>query len=136
MNKKVFLLILSFSLMVFGQANASTNWEKAVGDSVYEHPDQLASFKGGMEAMISYLKSNVHYPEAAFKKGIQGKVLVEFIVRKDGSLTDVKLFKSVHPELDKEALRVVKSMPKWIPGKDKGKYVNVHYVLHIQFKLE
>lgn len=135
MNKKVFFLILTISVFMFGRANASTNGTNAVNDSIYEHPDQLATYKGGTQAMMTFVMKNVHYPKTAIKQGIQGRVLVEFVVRKDGSITDVKVHKSVHPDLDKEAVRVVKSMPKWNPGKDKGKYVNVHYVMPIEFRL-
>jgi protein TonB len=138
MNKKVLFLILSFTLLMFGNANAMVSEVTVSNDSIYIYtqPDQMASFPGGTQALFSFLNTNLCYPKAAYAKRIQGKVLVEFVVRKDGSITDVKPVKSVHPELDKEAVRVVKSMPKWIPGKDKGKNVNVHFVLPITFRLK
>ena len=81
------------------------------------------------------LMKNIKYPEQAMKEGIQGRVAVRFIVEKDGSISDVKPILSVHPLLNKEAVRVVKSMPKWTPGKQNGKPVRVRFNLPIMFKL-
>ena len=78
---------------------------------------------------------NMKYPKQAMKEGIQGRVAVRFIVEKDGSISDVKPILSVHPLLNKEAVRVVKSMPKWTPGKQNGKPVRVRFNLPIMFKL-
>ena len=85
--------------------------------------------------MMKYIMENMKYPEQAMKEGIQGRVAVRFIVEKDGSISDVKPILSVHPLLNKEAVRVVKSMPKWSPGKHNGKPVRVRFNLPVMFKL-
>ncbi|MGI6222773.1 MAG: energy transducer TonB [Prevotella sp.] len=136
MNKKVLFLIISLAMLVFGQANASTLTTTATNDSVYDNPEVLPQFKGGQDGMMSFLYEHLQYPKEAKKKGIQGKVYVQFIVRKDGSVTDVAPFKSVHPLLDAEAVRVVKQMPKWIPGKSHGKNVDTSFVLPIEFRVK
>ena len=94
----------------------------------------MPSFPGGKEAMHKYLMENIHWPET--EECAQGRVVVGFIVERDGSLSDIKLVRSVTPGFDKEALRIVKSMPKWIPGTQNGKVVRVRRYLPINFKLE
>ena len=85
---------------------------------------------------MSYLSENIKYPVEAQINGIQGRVVVSFVVEKDGSLSDVRVARSVDPELDAEALRVVSSMPKWNPGMDKGKYVRVKYNVPVSFRIQ
>lgn len=97
--------------------------------------EKMPSFPGGIEAMMEYLKSNVKYPETAKKKGIQGRVIVNFIVDKDGNVTSPKVVRSVDTELDAEALRVVSAMPKWTPGTQDGKAINVKYTIPVSFNL-
>lgn len=110
--------------------------EKALAtDSVLMIPEEMPSFPGGVMALMEFLQKNVKYPVEAQKKGVQGRVLVSFVVEKDGSLSEIKTVKSVDPLLDEEALRVVKSMPNWTPGKQKGKAVRVKYNVPISFKL-
>ena len=110
--------------------------EKALAtDSVLMIPEEMPSFPGGVMALMEFLQKNVKYPVEAQKKGVQGRVLVSFVVEKDGSLSEIKTVKSVDPLLDEEAVRVVKSMPKWEPGKQKGKAVRVKYNVPISFKL-
>lgn len=105
-------------------------------DRVFSVVEQMPSFPGGMGAMMQYLSSNIKYPKEAEKKGIQGRVLLSFIVQTDGSITDVRISKSVDPSLDKEAIRVVKSMPKWIPGRQNGEPVRVKYTFPVTFRLQ
>lgn len=105
-------------------------------DRVFSVVEQMPSFPGGMGAMMQYLSSNIKYPKEAEKKGIQGRVLLSFIVQTDGSITDVRISKSVDPSLDKEAIRVVKNMPKWIPGKQNGQPVRVKYTFPVTFRLQ
>lgn len=93
-------------------------------------------FPGGDAAMYSWLSSNISYPAQAQEEGASGKVTVSFIVEKDGSLTDVKVVRGKHPALDKEAVRVVKAMPKWQPGRNNGEAVRVSYMLPVTFKLQ
>ncbi len=104
-------------------------------DSIYNIVDQMPEFPGGMEAMMKYLSDNIMYPQGAKDKGIQGRVFVGFVVEKDGSVSEVKIMKGVGGECDEEALRVVKAMPNWKPGKKDGKVVRVSYTLPINFKL-
>ena len=104
-------------------------------DKVFDKVEQMPSFPGGQSALINYLKSNIKYPVIAEENGIQGRVVVQFVIGKDGSISDVRVAKSVDPSLDKEAVRVVKNMPKWIPGKDKGQSVKVRYTLPVTFRL-
>lgn len=100
--------------------------------AVQEQPD----FPGGMGKMYEYLQKNTKYPDMEFDAGIQGKVYVEFVVDKDGSVEDVKIRRGVSPGLDKEALRAVKSMPKWSPGKMNGKAVKCRFTIPVDFKLK
>jgi protein TonB len=85
---------------------------------------------------MEYLQQNVKYPVVAQENGVQGRVVVSFVVEKDGSITDVKVVRSVDPSLDKEAARVVKSMPRWIPGKQNGSAVRVKYNVPVSFRLQ
>lgn len=105
-------------------------------DEVRDVTDKMPSFPGGMGALMQYLKGNIDYPIEAFKKNIGGRVVVAFIVEKDGSLSDVRIAKSVHPLLDAEAIRVVSSMPKWNPGLENGNPVRVKYTIPVTFRLE
>ena len=97
--------------------------------------EPMPEFKGGMEKLGKYLGENLRYPKKAQKAHIEGKVLVSFIVAKDGTIRNAKIAKSVHPALDKEALRVVKKMPKWKPGEQNKNPISVSYSLPIDFKL-
>ena len=98
-------------------------------------PDVQAEFPGGQQALMTWLSQNMHYPEEAVEANAQGRVLVGFIINQDGSIDEVKVVRSVHPALDEEAMRVVKSMPKWTPGKKDGKIVRVSYTLPITFRM-
>lgn len=122
------MLVLLFSFMT---STAQTKKNNMVFDVV----EVMPQFPGGQIAMLQYLMKNIKYPEQAVKEGIQGRVTVRFIVEKDGSISDVKPVLSVHPLLNKEAVRVVKSMPKWTPGKQNGKPVRVRFNLPVMFKL-
>lgn len=105
-------------------------------NKVFDVVEQMPSFPGGTSALMAYLSSHVKYPAVAEENGIQGRVTVQFVVEKDGSVTDVKTMKSVDPSLDREAERVVKSMPKWIPGKQNGSAVRVKYFVPVVFRLQ
>ena len=103
---------------------------------VFDVVEQMPSFPGGQSALFQWLSSNIKYPVVAEENGVQGRVIVTFVVERDGSITDVKVVKSVDPSLDKEAVRVTKSMPKWIPGKQNGSAVRVKYTLPVTFRLQ
>lgn len=98
--------------------------------------EDMPEFPGGELALRKYINSNVKYPVIAQENGIQGKVYVTFVVGKDGSVTNARVARGVDPSLDKEALRVVNSLPKWKPGKQRGKPVNVSYTVPINFVLQ
>ena len=105
-------------------------------NKVFDVVEQMPSFPGGMGALMSWLSQNIKYPVIAAENGVQGRVIVQFVVEKDGSITDVKVAKSVDPSLDKEAARVVSAMPKWTPGKQNGSAVRVKYTVPVTFKLQ
>lgn len=103
---------------------------------VFDVVEQMPSFPGGAGALMQYLSSNIKYPVVAEENGVQGRVVCTFVVEKDGSITDVRVIKSVDPSLDKEAVRVVKGMPRWIPGKQNGSAVRVKYTVPVTFRLQ
>jgi protein TonB len=95
----------------------------------------MPEFPGGLAALKEFVRVNLQYPQAALEKGIEGRVYVNFMVAKTGAVSDVKVAKSIDPLLDKEAARIVKSMPTWNPGKQHGDAVEVSYTLPIDFRL-
>jgi protein TonB len=103
---------------------------------VFDVVEEMPQFPGGQAALLEYLAKNIKYPVVAEENGVQGRVIVTFVVERDGSITDVRVVKSVDPSLDKEAARVVKSMPKWQPGKQNGSAVRVKYTVPVQFRLQ
>lgn len=104
-------------------------------NKIYDNVEVLPEYPGGSAAMMRYLAQNVKYPQAAQENGRQGKVVVQFVVDTDGSIINAHVLTSVDPDLDKEALRVIKSMPRWTPGKQKGKPVRVKYTVPVNFRL-
>jgi protein TonB len=98
--------------------------------------EQKPSFPGGEAAMYTWLGNNIVYPPAASEEGAQGRVVVEFVVGKDGSITNVRVVRPRHPALDREAVRVVSAMPTWVPGRNNGQPVKVTYTLPVTFKLQ
>lgn len=105
-------------------------------DPVYDVCEVLPEYPGGMEAMMKFVSENIKYPAEAHTKGIQGRVLISYVVEKDGSLSNIHVVRSVDPLLDAEALRVANLMPKWKPGKQGGKPVRVKFTLPVTFKLQ
>ena len=105
-------------------------------DSVYNNIEVMPEFPGGMDAMMKYLSENIKYPEQAKEKNTQGRVLVTFIVEKNGSISDVKVVKGIGNGCDEEAVRVISAMPKWKPGMQNGKKVRVSFAIPISFKLQ
>ena len=102
----------------------------------FEAVEQPASFPGGQGQLMAWLSNHLRYPEEAQKNGTQGKVIVKFVVEKDGSITNAQVVRSVSADLDAEALRVMKQMPKWNPGKNNGTTVRSYFVLPFNFKLQ
>jgi protein TonB len=107
-----------------------------VSNKVFDVVEQMPSYPGGNNALMSYLSSNIKYPVVAQENGVQGRVTVGFVVERDGSITDVNILKSVDPSLDREAARVVRSMPRWTPGKQNGQAVRVKYNVPVTFRLQ
>ena len=107
-----------------------------VENKVFDVVEQMPKFPGGDAALMRYLSENIKYPVVAQENGVQGRVTVSFVVERDGSISDVKIVRSVDPSLDREAQRVVRSMPKWIPGKQNGSAVRVKYNVPVQFRLQ
>lgn len=102
---------------------------------IFEMADEMPEYHGGINGLMTYLSENIKYPTKAYQEGREGRVLVQFVINRDGSVVEAKVVNSVYSDLDEEALRVVNSMPKWKPGKHKGKYVRVKYTLPINFKI-
>ena len=115
--------------------NRRPNNQVTKTDKVYDVVETMPVFPGGPNALFEYLSKNIKYPVVAEENGVQGRVIVTFVVERDGSITDVKVVKSVDPSLDKEAQRVVKSMPHWIPGTQDGSPVRVKYTVPVTFRL-
>ena len=126
--------VLAILLMV--NTNAMAQNKKKANDKVLEKAEVMPEYPGGDQAMMDFVAKNVQYPQEARDKEISGRVLVSFIVEKDGSIADVKVVKGIGGGCDEEAVRVVKAMPNWKPGKDKGKPVRVSYMMPFTFKLQ
>ena len=157
-NKQTPILFAGFKCLLFvisaivllviviapARANAQDKREKttqtrkdtAPDDKVYEVCEQMPIFEGGDAALLKYLRENLKYPDKTKDRGVQGRLVIGFIVEKDGSLTDVKVLRPVDIDLDAEVLRLVKGMPKWIPGRQNGKRVRVRYLLPIHICLQ
>jgi TonB family protein len=137
-------IVLTISLLTmtaFGpkessESRADKPKSEKIHGKVYEQVEQMPEFPGGQTELINFLMKSVKYPRESMEKGIQGKVFVSFVISKKGSVLNSKIERGVDPLLDAEALRVVNSMPEWIPGKEKGKKVAVQFTLPISFKLQ
>ena len=131
------LATLSVLVLLFvANTNATAQNKKAANDKVLEKAEVMPEFPGGEQAMMQFVADNVKYPQDAIDKEISGRVLVSFVVEKDGSIGDVKVVKGIGGGCDEEAVRVVNAMPKWKPGMDKGKPVRVSYMMPFTFKLQ
>ena len=117
-------------------APPAPTFEDTGEDEIFEFVEEDPSFPGGNAALMTWLAKNLKYPSAAQETGIQGRILVSFIVNRDGSIVEPRVMRSVDPSLDKEALRVVSSMPRWRPGKQHGKPVRVKFTLPVTFRLQ
>ena len=131
------LIILSL-MAVFGLTTVSA--QKTVvaekNQQAFDVVEQMPEFPGGIKALLDYLCQNVKYPADAEKQKIEGRVIANFVVETDGSISNVEVFRPVFPSLDAEAVRVLSAMPKWKPGMQSGKVVRVKYTVPISFKLK
>lgn len=142
--KYALFAIPAFALLLAG--NISCSSEASKKDEVKENAttteeafmvvEQMPEFPGGIQELMSFLSKNIKYPASAMKNNIQGRVIVQFVVEKDGTPTEFNVIRSVDPTLDAEALRVMKEMPKWKPGMRKGQAVRVKYTVPVSFKLQ
>ena len=131
MKKTIIMMLLSVAMLTANNVIAA---EPASPEpKVYDMVEKMPSFPGGSEALKEYLKKNTRYPNP--DACIQGRVVVVFVVDEKGNLSDVKVARSMEPSLDAEAVRVVKSMPRWNPGMQNGKAVKVRYTLPVTFRL-
>ncbi len=111
--------------------------EEVAEEEIFEVVEQMPEFpNGGMAGLMQFLSKNIKYPTIAQENGTQGRVTVQFVVNRDGSIVDAKVIRGVDPYLDKEALRVINSMPKWKPGMQRGKPVRVKYTVPVMFRLQ
>jgi protein TonB len=110
--------------------------EEESEQTIFVIVEKMPEFPGGMQEAIKYISGNLRYPMIAQENGIQGRVSCSFVVNRDGSIVDVEIVRGVDPSLDKEALRVIASMPKWSPGEQRGKPVRVRYTLPVTFRLQ
>lgn len=110
--------------------------EEPVEEEIFMVVEQMPEFPGGMAELMKFLSTNIKYPTIAQENGIQGRVIVQFVVNQDGSIVDPVVMRSVDPYLDKEALRVISTMPKWKPGMQRGKAVRVKYTVPVTFRLQ
>ena len=133
MKKLILMLLMAVCCLM--TANAQKTVISQTNQKVFDTVEQMPEYPGGMQAMIAFLQTNMKYPEDAAKQKVEGRVMVQFIVETDGSVSDVHVAKQVFPSLDAEAIRVVQAMPKWTPGKEKGQVVRVKYNLPIVFRM-
>lgn len=133
--KLFFVAVLSVLATSHAFSQSNQQVKETEGTKSSQVVEEMPMFPGGEKALVAYLKENLKYPTVPAENGIQGRVIVLFKVEADGSLTDVRIGGSVDPSIDREALRLVKAMPKWIPGKQDGKPVPVKFQLPITFSL-
>ena len=129
------ILMSMMAVLCLMAANAQKTVVSQSSQNVYDQVEQMPEFPGGMPAMIEYLQTNMKYPEDAVKQKVGGRVMVMFVVETDGTISNVRVARNVFPSLDAEAVRVVKAMPKWKPGKEKGRLVRVNYTLPVVFSI-
>ena len=141
-NRLHFVALSAILLLASGNANAQSNAKSATvhgeNNPVFINVDPVPVFPGGQTELMKFINENLRYPAAAIENGIQGRVVVQFVVKKDGSVGDVKVIRGIDPTLDQEAIRVCKTLPKFIPGKryDNGEPVDVWFTIPVIFKLD
>ncbi|MEE1000544.1 MAG: energy transducer TonB [Bacteroidales bacterium] len=129
------LALLLSAIFLTNMAFCQEEKKVSVDDEVFVVVEEQAEFPGGMEAMYAYIQKNLVYPEAAKEKGIEGRVFVSFIIEKDGSISNVKILRGIGGGCDEAAKEMVEKMPKWKPGKQRGKPVRFQFTLPIKFEL-
>lgn len=131
------ILFAAFAILIstkaFSQSRVAVD---STDKEVFTFVEQMPEFPGGVNALLTYLRTNIEYPDSARVKNIQGKVFLRFVIDEEGNVTKPEVARRLHPLLDAEAIRVVQQMPKWSPGKQNGKPVSVYFTLPIFFTLE
>ena len=133
--KNIFTILLFIAAVATANAQQPQSDAASDDDIVFSFVEKEAQFPGGNDAMMKFISKNITYPRTAIEKGIEGTVVVEFIIEKDGKISSVQADKKVSPELDAEAVRIVSKMPKWKPAAQRGKNVRCRFRLPIQFQL-
>lgn len=129
------LALLLSAIFLTNMAFCQEEKKVSVDDEVFVVAEEQAEFPGGVDSMFAYIHKNLKYPELAKEKGIQGRVFVQFVIEKDGSISNVKILRGIGGGCDEAAMEMIKNMPKWKPGKQRGKPVRFQYVLPIKFEL-
>lgn len=127
--------VATFALALFFSLSFALSLSAQENETIYSLADEQPVYPGGMSAFFKYIQSNMQYPAEAKSAGIEGRVFVEYVVEKDGSVSGAKILKSLNGDCDKEALRLITSCEKWTPGKIDGKLVRVKMALPLNFKL-
>lgn len=145
MKKALFLLfILAIGQFISCGTNKSTQRndtsyveakDKIETDKVYQVVEKMPEFPGGKQRLLNWVMKNIQYPAEARRKGVQGRVVITFVINKNGKAVEPLIVQSVDPLLDKEAIRLINSMPKWEPGEEKGEPVRVKFTMPINFRL-
>lgn len=137
MSKLISIFFLCISLGLVGQDKAEYKEVKLFEDKGgFSIVDSWAMYPNGKEGIYQHISENLMYPKKAMKNGIEGKVIVSFLVQTDGSVEDVKVIQGVHPLLDKEAVRIIRSMEKWMPAIQRGKKVKLLYKQEVNFSID
>ena len=136
MKRLIMMSLMAICCLTTVLAQKTVVSQKDQKEDPFNVVEDMPAFPGGMEAMIQFISSNIKYPADAQKQKVDGRVLVNFVVEKDGSITEVKVIKPAFPSLDAEAIRVVKAMPKWKPGYQRGQAVRVQFTMPINFSLK
>lgn len=110
------------------------NVELPDSNEVFQAVDEMPEFPGGMEKLIQFIADSIHLPKCVTEGNVEGRSIVEFVVNRDGTLSDFKIFRSLHEDCNVEAIRVLKLMPRWKPGKEDGKLVRVRYAIPVRFR--
>lgn len=130
------LPLLALLLMANTKVSAQVAERRASDDTVYDVVDRMPEYPGGWNGLAEYLSGNIHYPEEAAEHNIEGRVMVGFVIEKDGSVTDVEVLRGIGYGCDQEAIRVVSGMARWQPGIKDDQPVRVHFNLPISFRLQ
>ena len=136
MKRMIMMSLMAICCLTTVLAQKTVVSQKDQKEEPFDVVEDMPAFPGGMEAMIQFISSNIQYPADAQKQKVDGRVMVNFVVEKDGSITEVKVIKPTFPSLDAEAIRVVKAMPKWKPGYQRGQAVRVQFTMPINFSLK